>query len=255
MGTVVSFDLRGAGDHAAGIDAAVSWFHDVDRRFSTYRIDSEVSRLGGGELTQDGVSEDLRAVIAACDAVEARSGGAFSANRGGRFDPSGYVKGWAAERAGSILRSHGCADWSLNTGGDVRVSSSSTVRNRWRIGVQHPFDRARLATVVHARDLAVATSGRYERGDHIDDPRTGTAATSVASTTVCGRDLGLADAYATAAFVLGEDGPAWVAGLPGYECWTVLDDRRVLATAGFPRVVHGVPVTTAPRATDLLGAA
>lgn len=251
MGTVVSFELRGAGDHASGVRAAVDWFHQVDLRFSTYRIDSEVSRFARGDVEADSLSAELLEVLAACERITAESAGAFDAYRGGRFDPSAYVKGWSAERAGTILRAHGCEDWSINAGGDVRVSSSSTDRAPWRIGVQHPFDHGALATVVQAHDLAVATSGRSERGDHIDDPRTGSAATSVASTTVCGPDLGLADAYATAAFVLGAEGPAWVAGLPGYECWTVLDDERVLATEGFPRVVHDVPIRTSA-ARDLL---
>ena len=185
-------------------------------------------------------------MVLACDRIAAASAGAFDAHRRGAFDPSAYVKGWSAERGGALLRAHGCEDWSVNAGGDVRVSSSSVDRAPWRIGVRHPFDRDALAMVLQAHDLAVATSGRYERGDHIDDPRTGSPATGVASTTVCGPDLGLADAFATAAFVLGEEGPAWVAGLPGYECWTVLDDGRVLATEGFPCVVHDVPVRSSP---------
>lgn len=253
MGTAVSFDLRHEGDHDAALAAAAAWFQEVDRRFSPYREGSEVSRLGRGEGPEPG-SKDLRAIVAACDAVHERSGGAFDAHRPGGFDPSAYVKGWSVQRAGAILRAHGCEDWSINAGGDVLVASRDESRPPWRIGVQHPSDRSALATVLHAHDLAVATSARYERGDHILDPRSGEPATGVASTTVCGPDLGLADAYATAAFVLGEDGPAWVGGLPGYECWTVLDDARVLATAGFPRVVQGVPVRTVP-ATDPLGAA
>ena len=54
-------------------------------------------------------------------------------------------------------------------------------------------------------DAAVATSGRYERGDHVLDPRTGLPATGLASVTVVGPDLAIADAYATAAVVLGPD--------------------------------------------------
>jgi thiamine biosynthesis lipoprotein len=254
MGTVVSFDLRRGGDHAAAVTAAVEWFHEVDARFSTYRPHSEVSRFGRGEVPPDELSPDLREVVAACDALAEVTGGAFHAHRDGGFDPSAYVKGWSVERAGRLLRGFGCADWTINAGGDVLVASSDPSRSPWRVGVQHPFDRGALATVLEAHDLAVATSGRYERGDHVVDPRTGRPATGAASTTVCGADLGLADAFATAAFVLGEEGPAWIAGIPGYECWTVLDDGRVVATDGFPRVVAGVPVRTS-RPTDPLAAA
>ena len=253
MGTVVSFDLRGGGDHGAAIAAATGWLHAVDARFSTFRPDSEVRAFAAGTLGTP--SPDLVEVVTACDAIAAESAGAFDAHLPGGFDPSAYVKGWSVERAARILRAHGCDHWSVNAGGDVLVASPVGTIRPWRIGVQHPFDPGALATVLHATDLAVATSGRYERGDHLTDPRTGGAATACASTTVCGPDLGLADAFATAAFVLGEDGPAWVATLPGYECWTVLADGRVLATAGFPRLVHGVPVRTAPATAHLEAAA
>jgi thiamine biosynthesis lipoprotein len=241
MGTVVSFELRGRGDHPLALGEAVAWLHAVDRRFSTYRADSEVSLFRRGELSGS-PSDDLLEVMAACEAVSAASGGAFDTHLAAGFDPSGYVKGWSVDRAAAILVAHGCDEWSINAGGDVRVSAPETAPSPWRIGIQHPFDRAALGTVLHARQLAVATSGRYERGDHIEDPQNRTAATAVAAVTVCGPALGLADAFATAAFVLGAEGPAWVSGLEGYECWSVLHDGRVVATAGFPMLVHGVPV-------------
>lgn len=254
MGTTVSVALRREGDHDAAVRAATAWFHSVDERFSTWREDSEVRRFSRGEVRGDALSDDLREVVAACDALAAESDGAFEAHLPGGWDPSAYVKGWSVQRAGRILAEHGCRDWSLNAGGDVLVSSSPGAAP-WRIGVQHPFEPASLAMVLQAEDLAVATSGRSQRGDHLVDPRTGGPAVAVASTTVCGPDLGLADAFSTAAAVLGEAGPAWVAGLPGYECWTVLADGRVLATAGFPRVVHGVPLRLVPASATLARAA
>lgn len=250
MGTTVSFALRREGDHRAAIQAAAAWFHAVDDRFSTWREDSEVRRFSRGEVRGDALSDDLREVVAACDVLAAESDGAFDAHLPAGWDPSAYVKGWSVQRAGRILRDHGCHDWSVNAGGDVLVSSSPGAAP-WRIGVQHPFDPAALGMMLQAEDLAVATSGTAQRGDHLIDPRTGAPAVAAASTTVCGPDLGLADAFSTAAAVLGEAGPAWVGGLPGYECWTVLADGRVLATAGFPQIVHGVPVRIVPASTAL----
>lgn len=255
MGTVVSLDLRGSGDHAAAIGDAVAWFHEVDRRFSPYRPDSEVCRAGRGELAERDRSPELVEVLEACDAVALSSGGAFSAWRDGGLDPSAYVKGWSAQRAAALLRAHGCADWSINAGGDVLLAGRPAPGTTWVVGVQHPFDREAIATTVHGTDLAVATSGTYERGEHIVDPATGHTVHVAVSVTVIGPDLGLADAYSTAAFALGEAGPAWVAGLPGYDSYTIWADGRVTATAGFPTSVHGVPVTMVPHAAGLLGAA
>jgi thiamine biosynthesis lipoprotein len=183
-------------------------------------------------------------VLAACAAVERASSGVFSALRGGVVDPSAYVKGWSVQRAARLLRAHGCEDWTINAGGDVLASGSPDGAGAWRIGVQHPFEPGALATVLLAGDLAVATSGTYERGAHIVDAATGAAAAGVASVTVCGPDLGLADAYSTAAFALGADGPAWLARIDGYESYTVRSDGSVVATAGFPRTVLGVPIRT-----------
>ena len=92
------------------------------------------------------------------------------------------------------------------------------------------------------RDAAVATSGAYERGEHIRDPRTGRAPAGVESVTVVGPDLGTADAYATAAFALGAEGPAWTAGLDGYEAMTIVPGDRVLSTPGFARHCAGASI-------------
>jgi thiamine biosynthesis lipoprotein len=253
MGTVVSLDLRGEGDHAAAIAAAVAWFHEADARFSPYRPDSEVCRIGRGEVREGDRSPEISDIIAACEAVERASGGAFSAWRGGAFDPSAYVKGWSAQRAAELLRAHGCDHWSINAGGDVLVAGRPAPGATWSVGVQHPFERDAVATVVHGTDLAIATSGTYERGQHIVDPTTGEGAHEAVSVTVIGPDLGLADAYSTAAFALGTAGPAWLAAVDGYESFTIWGDGRVTATAGFPTTVHGVPVTTVPHADHVLG--
>ncbi|MDQ1531550.1 MAG: FAD:protein transferase [Microbacteriaceae bacterium] len=255
MGTVVSLDLRGPGDHRAAIAAAVAWFHEVDRRFSPFRPDSETCRYGRGELADGDRSPELAEIVAACEAVAARSGGAFAARRDGSFDPSAYVKGWSVERAGELLAAHGRHDWSLDAGGDVLTSGEPGPDRLWRVGVQNPFDRVALATVLTGRRLAVATSGTYERGAHIVDARSGGVPSGVASVTVVGADLGFADAYSTAAFALASAGPAWLAGIDGYESYTVFADRTVVATAGFPLVVHGVPIATVPVRSDLMGAA
>ena len=91
-----------------------------------------------------------------------------------------------------------------------------------------------MAKVVVAHDLAIATSGAYARGDHVIDPHTRRPPSGVLSVTITGPELATADAYATAAFAMGRNGPAWTARLRGYEAMTILVDGRVLSTPGFP---------------------
>src|SRR4051794_16218664 len=232
MGTVVSLDVRGAGaaDAQAAFARLMVWLHDVDRRFSTYRLDSEVNRIDRGELPVAAASDDVRWVLDRCVRLCAETRGAFDERAGGRLDPSAFVKGWAAERGADILQAEGLTDFALNAGGDLVVRGDRT----WRVGIQHPRDRGAIAMAIGVRDAAVATSGAYERGEHVVDPRSGAAPSGVLSVTVVGPDLGRADAYSTAAFALGADGPEWTLGLDGYEAMTILAGDRVLRTPGFP---------------------
>jgi thiamine biosynthesis lipoprotein len=210
------------------IDAepAFAWLRRADAIFSTYRADSEVCRLDRGELRIGDCAPEVDEVLTACAALHRETGGWFSVRPAGRLDPSGYVKGWAVARAAERLTT---GDLCINAGGDVLV------RGRRRVGVRHPEDPAALADVLEVEDLAVATSGAYERGAHIVDPHTGRPAEGLLSVTVVGPDLAKADAYATAAFAMGAGGPEWAAGLDGYDAMCVTDDRRVLTTPGWAR--------------------
>jgi thiamine biosynthesis lipoprotein len=95
--------------------------------------------------------------------------------------------------------------------------------------------------VVGVRNGAIATSGAYERGEHVRDPFTGKAPDGVLSVTIVGPSLTYADAYATAAFAMGKTGLAWVAGLAGYAGCTITADPdgsngRLAWTPGFDRL-------------------
>ncbi len=211
-------------------DEVFDWLHRVDETFSTYKDGSEISRLRRGELDPADASDDVRFVLGRCRELREETAGYFDIDAVG-LDPSGYVKGWAVERAAAILERAGSSDYAINAGGDIRT------RGRWRIGIQHPLESKAVAKVVEGDDLAIATSGAYERGDHVRDPHTGAAPTGVLSVTVTGPDLATADAYATAAYAMGPRRAIdWTARLRGYEALTILADGRVLATPGFPSV-------------------
>jgi FAD:protein FMN transferase len=231
MGTVVSFDVDSA--FGAAVDGAVRWLHWVDATFSTFRADSEVSRLGRGDITAGRCSAEVREVLAACAGLPALTGGYFSVTAAGSFDPSGYVKGWAVERAAAMLTAAGSPSHCVNGGGDVRCVGSSPRGGNWRIGVADPLHRSALALAVEGRDFAVATSGVAERGGHVLDPHTGRPPEGLLSVTVTGPDLALADAYATAVFAMGfPRACGW--STEGYEVFGITADRGTWRTPGFP---------------------
>ncbi|MDG9694254.1 FAD:protein FMN transferase [Streptomyces sp. DH17] len=228
MGFPVSLRVDDPDVPEEAADAVFRWLREVDARFSPFRDDSEVSRLERGEVAL--VSADLGEVLDLCEAYRVATGGAFDVRLPGRgLDPGAVVKGWSVQRAAGLLRAAGARRFCLNAGGDVVVAGGP-----WRVGVRHPEDAGRLCTVLEVADGAVATSARYERGDHIVDGRTGRPATGLLAVTVVAPTLTEADTVATAAFAMGADGVEWAAARDGCEVFAVDAGRRVLRTAGLP---------------------
>lgn len=237
MGTAIVIDMADTTLAAGAIGRAFDHFRDIDSRFSTFKEDSEISRLARGEVVPLECSADVRGVLALCERARATSDGYFDIRyRGadGALDPSGLVKGWSVEGASQILEAAGARNYCINAGGDVLARGDASPGMPWRIGIRNPWDAQTIAGVVSAHDLAIATSGTYERGQHVLVPQTGRPPHGVASMTVIGPSLTWADAWATAAFAMGMRGVDWVAReLDGYEACAISLDRHLLMSAGF----------------------
>jgi thiamine biosynthesis lipoprotein len=257
MGTVVSLAIRevataaasattdGAGGAPAGSPAieaaaarAVAVLHHVDDVFSTWKPDSPMSRVRRGEIELAAGPPELATVLELCRTARDASGGWFDPwSMPGGVDPTGLVKGWAAELAlGRVRAAPGVTGALINAGGDVAVLGEPEPGQPWRVGIRHPLAADRLLTVVTlgGHDRAVATSGSYERGDHVLDPRSGAPAAGLLSATVVGPDLAFVDALATALFASGGRALPRVAGLRGYSALVVEADGTTRATPGFP---------------------
>lgn len=230
-GTVVSCDSR---DHLIrGIDpASVSdaldevevWLREVDDKFSTYKPTSLTSRYRAGEDIAD---LDFQHVLAACQELKAETQGAFDpwAVPGG-FDPSGYVKGWATDEAATILGRFGLTHFQINAGGDVVVRGGRDIGQPWRIGVVNPHNPHHSVATVELTTGCVATSGLYERGQHI-------VGAKVDSATVVGPDAGVADALSTALMVLGTQGIPLIAQRDGYSGMAITGSQITMAGPAF----------------------
>ncbi len=241
MGMPIVVDVRDDVDDRL-LDVVFDWFRQVDATFSTYKEDSEISRLNRDELALAECHVDVREVIARCRELRDETHGYFDIDAllPGGVDPSGLVKGWSVDRAAAILEGGGVCNYAVNAGGDIRLRGRAIPEPCWRVGIQHPQLRDRVACVVETNDLAIATSGTYARGEHVVDPHTGLPPAGVLSVTIVGPDLATADAYATAAFAMGENGPDWTVTLRPYEAFTILADDTALSTAGFPSAGEGV---------------
>lgn len=241
MGTTVSIDIVDAHDRAI-VDELVAWFHHVDDVFSPYKPESPISRIGRGDVgagDEEVLTDEVLEVLDRCETLVAETDGVFDvwnlpSPNGTRFDPCGYVKGWSVERARDLLDDHGVRDFCINAGGDVALGGRNHDGQPWRIGVQHPDRADALAVVVTGEGpLAIATSGSYERGAHIVDPRDGLPVTELAGVTVVGPSLAEADAFATTIYVMGLPGLAWLEQFPEYGACVMTHDGELFTTDRF----------------------
>ena len=219
MGMPITVALRGrhADDDAgrAAWSGVMGLLQDVDRRFSTYRTDSEISRLNRGDLRIDEASPEVAQVLTIGEQARVASAGAFDVWLPGpdgtrRLDPCGLVKGWAIERAAELLEPLDDTDFCLSAGGDMVCRSRTPDSVGWRIGIEDPHDTSRLVAVLPMTNGAVATSGTAHRGAHLVDARTGRVPNGVASVTVVTASLTWADIDATAAYAHGADAARWL---------------------------------------------
>jgi FAD:protein FMN transferase len=237
MGMPVIVEVCDVGFDETVLDHLFAWLRFVDGTFSTYRQDSQISRLNRGEIALADAHVSVRSVLRRCESLRRCTRGYFDvaapmASLGGGVDPSGFVKGWAVEGAGRLLRRAGAENWCVNAGGDICLSGAPHGSDFWRVGIQHPVERLAVAAVLGLPAGAVATSGAYERGKHILDPHTRLSPEGVLSVTIVGPDLAVADAYATAAFAMGPAGAKWAATLRGYGAIVIFDDDTISYSAG-----------------------
>lgn len=234
MGTVAS--IAGPAEVMPSIESV---FEERENRFSLYRTDSELARVAHGELRLPDASDDLIATYTRALAWRGRTGGVFTPHRpDGVLDLNGIVKAEAIEAAGSVLDAAGCADWTVNVGGDILTRSALP------IGIVDPRNRTSLLCSVVLADgrRALATSGSAERGDHIWLGGS-TSPAHFLQVSVLADDIVTADVLATA---IAAGGPTTLDDLA--ERWPVdvlAVDRagQLLATPGFRRALAPAEAT------------
>ena len=239
MGLPISIHVRGPAAREESTAVLVSEvFEDlrrIDEMFSTYRPDSQISRINAGTLELDDADPLVHEVRDLGDLARERTGGRFNINLPDAegtttLDPSGIVKAWAAQRAFGRLEFLG-QDICLNAGGDV-ITSTTAGGPPWQVGIENPQGND-LIGVLGKASGAVATSGTKARGEHLIDPRDGSHPRSLLQVTVTGPSLIWADILSTAAFVHGPGAIGWLAGIPGYEGLTVSSTGARNTTARF----------------------
>jgi FAD:protein FMN transferase len=187
------------------------------------------------------IEQALRLVDYTLVEVDPARGTVFLPAAGMSLDLGGIAKGYIVDRGLAELKKVGVSHAFLNAGGDIGLIGSRPDGTPWRIGIKDPRGDDIIRILPLAGDIAVVTSGDYERFfeqdgvryHHILDPATGYPTRSLASVTVVAPTAVVADALSTALFVLGpERGMALIESLPGVEAVLITTDLAVLVSSG-----------------------
>lgn len=221
------------------LENVFDYFRKTDARFSTYKPDSEISKINRGEIKPDAYSGEMKEVFALSAQTQKETDGYFSITRpDGSIDPSGTVKGWAIRNAAKLVEKMGYKNYFLDVGGDIQPGGVDADGNEWTIGIRNPFKHEEIIKVLRPRGHGVATSGTYIRGQHIYNPHEPAAELKdFVSLTVIGPDIYEADRFATAAFAMGNNGILFIEKLPGFEGYAINKDGIATMTSGFEQFV------------------
>lgn len=213
------------------LEKVFEYFRYVDMEYSPFKETSQVAKLNRGEE----VSWEMTQILKLARDLKKETGGYFDIKRpDGRIDPSGIVKGWAIKNAAEILRKLGYTRFYVDAGGDAEI-----VGKNWSWGIRNPFDVTQIVKVLNLSDCGIATSGTYERGEHIYNPIDKNAVISdIVSLTIIGPDVYEADKFSTPAFAMGTKGIEFVERQKGLEGYMI--DKRGIATmtSGFSKYIR-----------------
>jgi thiamine biosynthesis lipoprotein len=215
------------------IDEVFARLVEIDAAYSTYIATSEVSKIQNGTLSLDQASEELLSILDLAAYAKTITNGYFDISHNGIFDPSGIVKGWAIAQATKILNNAGIDDYIVEIAGDMYASGYFEIGKAWTVGIRAPHEPSKVVKIAALTDMAIATSGTSERGQHIYNPMVEGPIEDILSISVIGPDIIWADIYATAAFARGAAGIEWLETVPDYEGFAILPGMTGVSTSGF----------------------
>ncbi len=204
--------------------------------------------VGGRLPARDEIERELSRVDYHRVAIDEASSTITPTDGSVRLELGGIAQGYAAGEVERLIRERGIKSGVINISGDIAVIGDKNGKP-WRIGVQDPRDTDKLCAVINAKDIAIVTSGNYERCffvdgvkyHHILNPKTGYPARGCASVTVVTRDVVIADALSTAIFVLGPDEGMKLAGtLDGVEVLIVTEEGEMIYSPGLSTIMEPV---------------
>jgi thiamine biosynthesis lipoprotein len=238
MGMPAVINVVDVGVTDEDINEVFSYFNYIDKKFSTYKKDSEISQINRRELKEWDYSSEMKKILKLSEETKKETNGYFDINFNGILDPSGLVKGYAVFQGAEILRKKDLRNYFVEIAGDIQIQGKNEKRESWKVGIQNPFNLDEIIKVIKLSNKGIATSGNYLRGMHIYNPKNGKFAEEVAGITVIGPNVYEADRFATAAFAMGENGIKFIERLKGFEGYMIKKDKKAVFTSGFEEYLN-----------------
>lgn len=236
MGMPVTINVVDKNVTDEDINEVFSYFHYIDGKFSTYKNNSEISKINRGEIEEKDFSREMKKIFSLCKKTKEETNGFFDISKNGILDPSGIVKGYAINEGANILKNKGYKNIYVEIAGDIQVFGKDESGNDWKIGIQNPFNLQEIVKVVNLSNKGIATSGNYLRGKHIYNPRGKIKGDSFVSVSIIGSNVYEADRFATAIFAMGEEeGLKFLVTLDGFESYIIRKDKQAIYTPGFEK--------------------
>jgi FAD:protein FMN transferase len=205
-------------------------YGSVDKRL--WNFDQQMQRLPDKEAARERVGLiNYRNIF-----LDAASDTVFLKEKGMRIGFGGIGKGYAAERAKSVMQEMGAESGVVNASGDLAAWGFQPDGRPWTIGISNPDAPEKLIGFLNVKDMALATSGNYEkyvwidgkRYSHTIDPRTGLPVTGVKSVTIICPNAEIADAMATPVMIMGvKAGMDMIRQINNLEAIIIDDDNKV----------------------------
>jgi thiamine biosynthesis lipoprotein len=237
MGTTITIETADPFAAKNDLDKVFSYFESVEKKFSVFKQDSEITLINNGTIKQYDWSKDMNLVFELSEKTKHETKGYFDImTPDGRYNPSGLVKGWAIYNASKLLKVRGYRNFYVEAGGDIQAYGLNSQGELWSVGIKNPFNIQQIVKVVFLKNNGIATSGTYIRGQHIYNPRDNISPLhEIVSVSVIGPNIYEADRFATAAFAMGQQGILFIENLNGFEGYMINKDGLATQTSGFEK--------------------
>lgn len=206
-----------------------------------WRFDGEMDKIPSEEIIKKAIEKiNYKNII-----IDEKNSTIFLKEKGMKIGFGSTGKGYAAQKTRDEMLKQGIRAGIINASGDLTTWGTQLDNESWRIGVNNPYKKHRLADILNMKNGASTTSGDYEkyilidgiRYSHIINPKTGFPSTGLTSVTVIGQNAEICNGFSTTIMVLGEKkGLELINKQKDYAALLITDKGKVIRSKNYKKI-------------------